>query len=181
MKKYLLIFALFVSMSVYGQFNTGSVYFTGMTGANLGFELQQTYATIPYNLNVEGGYFLRNRLSLGGTVHSHGNIGLGEFGSSNHELFLGAMIRYYLPRDEGLQVYLYGNPFFSVATSDNRFGVSGGAGINYFITERIALEARGYYRFMRYTNEFDGGFNNHSLNFDIGISIFFPSISFFSN
>ena len=181
MKKYLIIFALFVSMSVYGQFNSGSVYFTGTTGADLGIELQQSYASIPYNLNVEGGYFLRNRLSLGGTVHSHGNFGLSEFATGFHELFLGSLVRYYLPRDEGVQIYLYGNPFVSIGTADNRFGAAGGTGFNIFITERIALEARAYYKFMRFTNEFAGGYNNHSLNFDFGISVFFPSISFFSN
>ena len=180
MKKYLIILVLFISMSVYGQFNSGSVYFTGTTGTDLKFELQEGSAYIPYNLNVEGGYFLRNRLSIGGTVHSHGTFGLGEFTSSSHELFLGFLTRYYLPRDEGLQIYLFGNPFFSVASFDNRFGVSAGAGFNYFLTERIALEARAYYKYLRFFNEFSG-YNNHSVNFAIGITVFFPSISFFSN
>ena len=178
MKKYIIIFALFVSMSVYGQFNSGSVYFTGVTGANLGRELTEGgSSSIPYAINVEGGYFLKNRFSVGGNIYAHGHFGIETTGS--HEIFMGPAFRYYLARESGIQIYFYGNPFYSVSTGLNTWGAAAGAGMNYFITEGIALEARGSYRYVRnYSEGF--GYNQHSLTFEVGISIFFPSLTFFN-
>lgn len=179
MKKYLIVLVLFISLNSFGQFNSGSIYFTGMTGADLGIELQEFNSSIPYNLNLEGGYFIRNRFSVGGNIHSHGYFGLGG-SSGTHELFIGPAVRYYMPREDDLQIYYIANPFYAIATGADRLGFMAGAGVNYFLTERIALEARFSYRFLRYVDEFFS-YNAHRIGFEAGLSIFFPSWTFFED
>ena len=63
MKKYLIVFVLFLSLNIYGQFNSGSVYFSGLTGADFGFRAEEATYSVPYNFNLEGGYFIQNRFS----------------------------------------------------------------------------------------------------------------------
>lgn len=178
MKKYLIVFVLFASLNVYGQFNTGSVYFGGLLGGNLGVQFQEGTTSIPYYLYLEGGYFIQNRLSVGGNIHTHGEFILSGFNPGTHELYVGPAVRYYLARTEGLQIYFYGNPFFSLTTDYNKWGLAGGAGINYFITDRISLEARGVYKVYSNTLE-DYAYNTHYIGVEAGFSIFFPSIGFF--
>jgi hypothetical protein len=189
MKKYFLLVMLGAAMTVSAQFNTGSLYFTGLTGANLGYERQtqisdfvtQSFNYIIYDLHLEGGYFVRNRLAVGGKIFTrdeHGSsIGLGD-ASGERTLFFGPTIRYYIPREDDLQIYYYGNPYFGFGTYGNTLGITGGVGVNYFLTERVAIEARGSYTFHRFFEEFFQE-NTHTILFEIGISLFFPSITFF--
>ena len=107
---------------------------------------------------------------------SHGYFGFGGTAGS-HELYIGPAVRYYMPREDDLQIYYIANPFFALATGTDRLGMMAGAGVNYFLTERVALEARFSYRFLRYVDEFFG-YNSHRIGFNAGISVFFPSLSF---
>jgi len=180
---------LALAYTSFGQFNTGSVYFTGLTGANLGYEriTQITEFTttsnnyIIYDLHLEGGYFIKNRFGIGGKIFTrddHGSsIGLGG-ATGERTLFFGPTVRYYIPRDDDLQIYYYGNPYFGFGTYGSTLGVTAGIGVNYFLTERVAVEARGSYTFHRFFEEFFNE-NTHTLMFEIGISLFFPSITFF--
>lgn len=174
-------------MTVSAQFNTGSVYFTGLTGANFGYERISTeFAAdnrISYDIHLEGGYFIRNRLAIGAAIFTgidgHSNYFL--FGPSpgQHDFFLGPNVRYYIARDDDFQIYYFGNPYFGFGNSPgSTLGVTAGAGVNYFLTERLALEARASYNYHRWIYEFAPE-NTHRIIFEIGISLFFPSITFF--
>ena len=188
MKKILIIMILALSVNAIGQFNTGSIYFTGMTGGNLGYELTRTefnnQNTIPYAFDLEGGYFFKNRIAIGASFHAGGEhpnyflIDTSSFTSGEHNFYLGPNIRYYKVRNDDLQLYFYGNPYFGIGTYGGTLGLAGGIGLNYFLTERVAIEARGSYIYHRYSSS---GFieNTHSIKFEIGISLFFPSITFF--
>jgi len=188
MKRILFLILLAFSLNAMGQFNTGSLYFTGMTGGNLGYEFTSTefnnQNTIPYSINVEGGYFFKNRIAIGASLHTGGDhsnyflIDTSEFTSGEHNFYLGPNIRYYKVRDDDLQLYFYGHPYFGLGTYGGTLGIAGGIGANYFLTERVAIEARASYIYHRLSSS---GFieNTHSIKFEIGISLFFPSISFF--
>lgn len=187
MKKIMILTALACSFTVFGQFNTGSVYFSGMTSGNIGTRISEGMLYLPFNISAEGGYFLKNKIALGGELHTHGEFNFN--GTSSYELRLGPTIRYYRPSAKDCQMYFFGHAYYGFWNSSyNQWGIEGGVGFNYFVTERIALEARGGYNFQRqwdaYTDPFTGevfrtNFNNHHLLFEVGISVFFPSIKFF--
>ncbi len=183
MKKIFIVLALAISYGAFGQFNTGSVYFSGMTTGNLGTGLNEGQFYIPFEIGVEGGYFLKNKIALGGKIHTHGEIFFN--GGSSYELTLGPTIRYYRATVKDFQMYYYGHIFYGFWNgSNNQTGFQTGVGFDYFLTERIAVEAKILYHYTRqwYSDAFSGttfGFNNHNLLFELGISVFFPSLTFF--
>ena len=88
-------------------------------------------------------------------------------------------MRYYLPRDTDMQVFLYGFAGYGVNTPHQLIKVSLGPGINFFFTERVAFEAKALYTFAREWNpEFGGNHNLHNFGFLAGISLFFTDFTF---
>jgi hypothetical protein len=188
MKRLILICSVFISLNAFGQFNTGSVYFSGITDASIGTELVSSFTgettfNLPFGLYIEGGYFIQNRMAVGGSIHSHGSFGFGEFNSSEFEFRFGPNFRYYLPREDDLNLYLYAHPYYGfwVASGSgiygNNHGIFLGGGTNYFISESIALEGRIAYNLHRAGSA--GAYTTyHRLQIEFGISVFFSSIDF---
>ena len=103
----------------------------------------------------------------------------GNPGFSEYAIVFGPNVRYYLPRDTDMQVFFYGFAGYGFVTDHQLFKIMLGPGINFFITEKIAFEAKALYAFSREWNPEMGG--NHNLN-DVsllfGISLFFSDLTF---
>lgn len=176
--------ALALTVSALGQFNSGSSYFSGATHGKIGFESQSNefgsnYNTLCFGLTPEAGYFIKNRLAVGGAIIMDIEKGLGEFGSSIYEVVFGPNVRYYLPRDTDMQVFLYGFAGYGFVTDHQLIKIMLGPGINFFLTEKIAFEAKALYEFSREWNpEMGGNHNLHNVTFLAGISLFFSDLTF---
>jgi len=186
MKKYLFLFLFSFSVVGYGQFNTESIYFSGMTNFSTGFEIMSddfgSSGFIPLNMKIEGGYFIKNRLAVGGnfTIDDIRIPLWGENQNYYYSVHLGPTIRYYIPRADEYHIYLYGYGFYGFEPNHNLYGLQFGPGINYFFNESISLDARFSYTFKHTFNRAMGGsHNNHRFLFELGISVFFPSLKFF--
>ncbi len=191
MKRIFLTFAVcfLIISGLSAQFNTGSVYFTGMTNFNMGFEFEEGYNYFLLGLNTEGGYFIENRLSVGGSILTNVSIAFGDYmGESDLDFFLGPATRYYLARDEEPQVYIFGMAGYGIErtgyveyyTTHQKLGFMVGPGCNYFINEHISLDARLVYTYQYLWNTAGGGHHSrHKLLFEAGISIFFPTLTFY--
>lgn len=195
MKRLLSILLLAVSVVSFGQFNTGSIYATGTTGGGTGVEVDFENASyFNFNFHPEIGYFIKNRIALGAGIHTE--FGLPFFDefdeySATYDIYIGPNIRYYLPTASNWQPYAYGNLQVGVYQKEtyyfeaelgkhNFYGFQAGVGVNYFITERVAIDAKATYRFRHSWNNIGGGNHNlHRIYAEIGISLFFPSISYF--
>ncbi|MFZ5939630.1 MAG: outer membrane beta-barrel protein [Bacteroidota bacterium] len=187
-KLFSLMSGLLLTAALSAQFNSGSVYFTGMTNFHFGFESEEGYNYFLLGLNTEGGYFLQNRLALGGSVFTEAQLGLNDFAESSLDIFLGPSARYYLARDEEPQIYLYGMAGYGIErsgydmyyTTHQKLGFIVGPGCNYFLNEHIALDARLTYMYQYLWNAAGGGHHSrHRLFFEAGISIFFPTLTFY--
>jgi hypothetical protein len=186
MKKTLILLGFVLSLNAFGQFNTESIYFSGMTNFATGLEIQSSDfeggGFIPLELRLEGGYFIKNRMAVGGNISIEDyRIPLwGTVDNYYYEVHFGPTIRYYIPGEEDWHTYLFGYGFYGFEPSHQFFGLQFGPGVNYFFNESIALDARVSYTYKHtFNREFGGSHNNHRLLFEIGISVFFPSIRFF--
>jgi hypothetical protein len=186
MKKTLILLGFVLSLNAFGQFNTESIYFSGMTSFATGLEIQSSDfeggGFIPFELRLEGGYFIKNRMAVGGNISIEDyRIPLwGTVDNYYYEVHFGPTIRYYIPGEEDWHTYLFGYGFYGFEPSHQFFGLQFGPGVNYFFNESIALDARVSYTYKHtFNREFGGSHNNHRLLFEIGISVFFPSIRFF--
>ncbi len=175
--------AMLFSTVSWGQFNTGSTYFSGATHGKIGFETQldeseSTYSALCIGLTPEAGYFIKNRLAVGGSILMDLDIPFDGSGS-NYEVVFGPNIRYYLPRDTDMQVFLFGFGGYGFVTDHQLVKIMLGPGINYFLTERIAFEAKALGSFSYEWNRAGGG--DHVL-LDVtllaGISLFFSDLTF---
>jgi hypothetical protein len=180
------VVAFVLTISGQGQFNSGSYYFSGATHGKIGFESQSSefgsnYNSLCIGLTPEAGYFIKNRLAVGGAILVDLDLGLGEFGSSIYEVLFGPGIRYYLPRDTDMQVFLHGFAGYGLITDHQLLKFMAGPGINFFLTEKIAFEAKALYAFSREWNpEMGGNHNLHDVIFQVGISLFFSDLTFIS-
>jgi len=191
MKKLILSLAvsLFLLPGLSAQFNTGSVYFTGLTNFNFGLESEEGYNYFLLGLHTEGGYFIQNRMSVGASLLTNASLSFGEMVDySELDIFLGPALRYYLARDEEPQIYIYGMAGYGIErygytefyTTHQKLGFVVGPGCNYFINEHIALDARLSYTYQFLWNAAGGGSHSrHKLLFEAGVSIFFPTITFY--
>lgn len=172
------------SLTVLGQFNTGGFYFSGATHAKVGFENRvgefgNAQNSICFGLTPQTGYFIKNRLAVGGAILMDYERITGEFGYSQYSIVLGPNVRYYLPRDTERQVFLYGFGGYGFVPDHNLFKIMVGPGINFFLTERVAFEAELLYAYAREWSTISTGFHNvHDVTAMVGISLFFPTFSF---
>ena len=177
--------SIILMLSVNAQFNTGNAYLSGTANANLGFQFQQDFNELLLGLHAEGGYFIQNRWSVGASL-------LGDFcfdlsgNESELEFMIGPNMRYYLARDADPQIYAFGFAGYGLSQTAAEFytfhhliGIMVGPGINFFVTERLALDARATYFYQYYWNpEFGGSHSAHRILFEFGVSIFFSEFSF---
>jgi len=187
MKKILLtsIIALLFSVAVLAQFNTGGFYFSGSTDLSLGFnsstdEFGAAQNSISFGLHPEAGYFIKNRLAVGAGIHTDYQLFLSEFSNfSQYTIVFGPNVRYYLPRDTDMQVFLYGFGGYGFVPDHNLFEIMLGPGINFVFSERVAFESKLLYTLQREWSTIGTGYhNNHNVTFLVGISLFFPTFSF---
>ena len=168
------------------QFNSGAFYFSGATHGKLAFESQSqefgsNYNSLCIGLTPEAGYFIKNRIAVGGAIYMDMDLGLGSTGFSEYEAVFGPSIRYYLPRDTEMQVFLFAFGGYGFVTDHQLLKLMLGPGINFFMTEKIAFEARALYAFSREWNpEFGGNHNLHDVILEVGISMFFSDLTFIS-
>ena len=169
-----------------GQFNTGSSYFSAATRGRFGFTHQPNNVdyqenSIQIGFSPEAGYFIKNRLAIGGSILVDYDRTLGTLSFAEYSFLFGPNIRYYLPRDTDMQVFLYGFSGYGFVPSHQVFKIMAGPGINLFFTEKIAFEAKVLYSFAREWNVAGGGHHHiHDLTFLAGISLFFSDLTFIS-
>ncbi len=179
--------AITITISATGQFNTGSSYFSAATRGNFGithqpndFDYQEN--SIQVGLSPEAGYFIKNRLAVGGAVFLDFDRTFGNPGFSEYNIVFGPNVRYYLPRDTDMQVFLYGFGGYGFVPSHHLFKIMMGPGINLFFTEQIAFEAKVLYSLAREWNREGGGHHHiHDFTFMAGISLFFSDLTFISS
>ncbi len=175
---------LTITISVEGQFNSGSSYFSAATRGKIGFthqpnDLEYQQNSIQFGLSPEAGYFIKNRLALGGAILIDLNRTLGDLGFSEYSVLFGPSVRYYLPRDTEMQMFLYGFGGYGFVPSHQLLKIMLGPGINFFLTEKIAFEARVLYSLAREWNVAGGGHHHiHDVTFLAGISLFFSDLTF---
>ncbi len=178
--------ALLLTLPALGQFNSGSYYFSGGTHGKIGFqststELGSNQNTFSFGLAPEGGYFIRNRLAVGAAIMIDYERFLGDISYSEYNIIVGPNVRYYLPRDTDMQVFLYGFAGYGGVSSHQKFQILLGPGINLFLTEKIAFETKLLYSFIREWNPEGGGHHNiHNVTLMAGISLFFSDLTFIS-
>ncbi|MEZ5073138.1 MAG: hypothetical protein R2751_19885 [Bacteroidales bacterium] len=185
-RKTLVVLLLAIAPAISAQFNTGASYFSGSTRGSLGFsslaqelngEVYRTNA-LYFGLTPEAGYFIKNRLALGAAIGLNYTAYF-EGVTDDYSIVAGPSVRYYLPRDTELQIFLYGFFGFGGVPDHKLVEFSAGPGFNYFLTERVALEARTLYTLTREWNPVGGGHHNlHDVGATIGVSLFFSDLTF---
>lgn len=180
----------------FAQMNTGSWFAAANSSFNFGFDVHHDLDTdvkttiLTYNLNPKVGYFIKNRLGVGGSAEFSSVPGDGIDRLST--LIIGPFARYYvqygslIPFGEGAIGFGTGNEVytFDVTTENYRhtiFSGSIGAGTDLFLNEKIAIETMLKYYYMRKkptsSNPFGGdGHVNSGIVVYFGIVIFFESI-----
>lgn len=192
MKKLFTLAVLALSINAFGQFNTGGIYFSGLTNLGTGLEIDGGVPSILFGLNTEAGYFIKNKIAVGGGIHADLNMPFGNSGSfynSIYDINFGPNVRYYFPRENDWHLYAFGNVHYGLYQDQEEefllqrhqyFGFQIGPGVNYFFNERIALDARFSYRYRYAWNAAMGGSHTvHRFFFEVGITVFFPSLTFF--
>lgn len=178
------IFLTIGSLSCFAQFNTESFYFTGATRGKIGFWSQSDEFTSNQNsifigLFPEAGYFIRNRLAVGGAIDLEYERFLGDFAFAEYDIIMGPAVRYYLPRDTDMQIFLLGFAGYGGVPSHQKVMVMVGPGANFFLTERVAFELKLPYSFAIEWNPAGGGSHNiHEVRFMVGLSLFFSDLTF---
>lgn len=191
MNKIFFLLALFLATSLNAQFNQKSIYYTGTTQLGTGLEINDGVPNFLFNLHPEAGYFIKNKLGVGANINIDLRAPFGESGSFYNALYdinIGPNVRYYIPRASDWQLYLYGNVHLGVyqdasewlAMKHSYYGFQLGPGVNYFFTERIAMDSRFTFTGRHARNaEMGGSHNLGKFFFEVGISVFFPSITFY--
>lgn len=175
---------LILSVAATGQFNTGASYFAGSTHGKIGFESTSTEFGSNENwlclgFTPEAGYFIRNRLAVGGAILIDYQRLLGDFGYGEYDIIFGPSVRYYLPRDTEMQVFLSAFAGYGFKPSHQVIKIMIGPGINFFLTERVAFETRLLYSLAREWNAEGGGHHNvHDVTVMAGITLFFSDLTF---
>ena len=193
---------LFSTTILFSQMNTGSKFISGNSnfGINSYSEKDKgsdTDADKFFNLNLttRGGYFLKNRLAIGGLVDLGFNKSeyplMDEKSTSSHWM-VGPLVRYYteygniIPfaeasigfgMEKSTYEYFESNPF---ETKHSLFGLKGGVGADYFINESIAVEGMASYYYNRLKPKMDGatGEGHVKSGFEVtfGVVFYFGTI-----
>ena len=205
MKKILLTLGLAMLASFgFSQMNTGSYFISGSIPLNLQLysgsskdtpDLKEGYQYI--NFAPKGGYFIKNRIAIGGMVDFSVDRQKFKNTASNTEdinktttILVGPMGRMYyeygklMPFAEAFlgfgrstNKYLL-DGFSESVTSHSVFKVAGGGGAHYFLTEALAFEALLQY-FWEKQNPTEGIGAGHAYTgilLLVGITIYFGSI-----
>ena len=205
MKKILLFVSVILLSGTtnFAQFNSGSLFVSGSTALSLDlsgqrwksgeFESDHAHRLTNISFTPAAGYFFKNRMAVGGMIdYMFGKEKADNSTSTSSSLLIGPLARYYFNYsvsgimpfaeiDAGIgsrsSIYDYGE-----GTSESKYSVfriSGGAGINYFLSESIAFETRLKYYFKTEKDKEEGVDFKYTYNgilFRFGISVFFSSI-----
>ncbi len=200
MKKLLFALAgILLSLSINAQMNTGSFFAVGNSSFDLGFSTinnidnNEKTTVLKYTLNPKAGYFIKNRLAIGGGVEFASIPYSSEFGNAARQsrLVFGPFARYYvqygtlIPFAEASLGYGYQNDIQiysdgTFKTEHSVFTNSIGVGTDFFLNEKIAIEAMMKYYYEKQKPTYDGATGGgHAISGIVayfGIVIFFESI-----
>jgi hypothetical protein len=198
----LLLFCLCI-LTAYPQFNSGSLFISGSSSFSLDVsgerwkssngESEDAHKNTSISFNPMAGYFLKNRIALGGMMdYSISKYTVSNSTSKSSFFLMGPLARYYfnysvsgiMPFAEidagiGKSSTEYEYEGIPNVTEYSLFRVSGGLGLNYFLNDHIAFETRlKYYMLDEKEKDNDNGFKyiTNGFLFRIGISVFFSSI-----
>lgn len=132
MKKFLLSIAMVVAgAAAYAQVNQGNI----MLGGTVFFESRTAGTT--FGLGVNGGYFIKDGLAVGGNLGFIGEDKAGTRGGNKSEINLGVYGRKYMELGAGF--YMYGNVGFDfmmikdpLDNSNNGFRIAAQPGFAWF-------------------------------------------------
>jgi len=187
----------------FGQLNTGSLFVAG----NAGFDLQaygqkDVDSEVKTNhfdisLNPKAGYFLKDQLAIGVALNTWAYRSSGEdfsgttYTSTTSGILFGPFARYYYEYGEFIpfgEVFIgFGSDKektesgeFTSETPHSVFQTTAGVGADYFLNEKVAIEAVLKYFYERQKpsgeNATGGGHNYNGVVFQIGLGIYFGSI-----
>lgn len=204
MKKLLIILGFTLSVSpVFSQMNTGSYFLSGSIPLNLQLysgkdivsDTKQGYQSIQFA--PKGGYFLKNRLAVGGMVdyslyRNSEKYDGGKSSNKSTTLLLGPLGRYYfnygdfLPfaeaflgigRTNSKYVDEFGGETTETNSAHSVFKTAVGGGAHCFLSDALAFEAlMQYFWESQRATEGDGGHNYTGILLMVGITIYFGSI-----
>lgn len=186
MKKSIGHIALFslLSLSVFAQTERGTVL-VGLAG-NASFNKNSSFKSSHVTFSPRVGVFLANNLVVGGQMSlDRQTSDLFSFGNNytrTLETSVGAFARYYLG-DAKLRPYFSAQTGYSwlrmkstvpfergYLQGDQKWQASAGAGLAWFVTPRVALEAEANYRFLNYNKVQIG--EDANLNLRVGLSLY---------
>ena len=167
MKSHLLFVTglILFSFTTNAQFNSGSFFVSGKSALTFDSSKSKWETTesspdrsrklTSLTFSSSGGYFIENRLAVGGFADYSLNKDIGDFISQRScNLLIGPMVRYFFSyniggvipfaeADAGIGRGKSKYKFGSIGINDDKFSifrVSAGAGVNYFLNDHIALE-----------------------------------------
>jgi len=188
-----------MSVTMFSQMNTGSFFAAANSSFDLGFSTinnidnNEKTTVLKYSLNPKVGYFIKNRLGIGAGLEFSSSPYSNEFGEAAREsrLVFGPFARYYvqygtlIPFAEASVGFGYQNDigFYLDGTSKTEhsvFNSSLGVGLDFFLNEKIAIEAMLKYYYEKQKPSYDGATGSgHAISGVVaffGIVIFFESI-----
>lgn len=191
---------LFASLYLKAQMNTGSKFVAGYNNLSFNASSDKYVGTtsdpekyFDIGLTTKAGYFLKNRLAIGGLVNY--NYSKVTFTADSKNISsgwsIGPLARYYLEygtiipfaelsTEFGMtndkQIYSTGEP---IESKHSVFGLNAGIGADYFLNESIAFEGMLHYSFDRVKPAGDAtgdGYKTNGFGFSIGIIFYFGTI-----
>lgn len=172
---------LFTAFAAFTQTQKGSVL-VGADLANIGLNFQEGNTQFTFDLNPKAGWFINDNLAIGpeiilGINTQKGataiNYGIGAFGRKYfgaEATNLSRTTKWFVEANAGFAgTNLSGDNV--VKTSTNGLNLGAGAGLAYFLTQNIALEALLKYNL---TVGFGSSTTNNNIGLGIGFQIYLP-------
>jgi len=209
MKKILsiLFVGMLISTTAFSQMNTGSYFLSGSIPLNLELysyndldntDVKENGQVIGFS--PKGGYFLKNRLAIGGIVDYSVNRNTQEYTVTGdkytyktRQLLLGPLGRYYfeygtfmpfaeaflgIGKSTSVSIQDFVDGSTETKTSHSVFKTAVGGGANYFLNDAIAMEAllQFFWEKQKPTEGTGSGHASTGIMLQVGVSIYFGSI-----
>jgi len=206
----ILICVLLTSSNIDAQMNSGSRFIAGTNSLSLeGYTHKMSESTaVPtkifgMNLSTKAGYFIKNRIAVGGMIDYRYSRQRSEYISTfdstkvvttnaSTTWLIGPLVRYYVEygtivpfAEMSVGIGKENSRYESTGNAPSKykspvFALNAGVGANYFLNESIALEGMVSYSFTRtkHTNPTgpDTVYLNNGIGATVGIVIYFGTI-----
>lgn len=198
---------MLISTTAFSQMNTGSYFLSGSIPLNLQLYSGNDLDDSNYKesgqvigFSPKGGYFLKNRVAIGGIVDYSVNRLVEEYTSfdekttyNTSQLLLGPLGRFYfeygtfmpfaeaflgIGRSNSKYTEEITDGTFSSETKHSVFKTAVGGGANYFLNDAIAMEAllQFFWEKQKPTEGTGSGHTSTGIMLQVGVSIYFGSI-----